>query len=202
SGSHPDQDRRIVSKVRVYELARELGVESKDVLAKLQEMGEFVRSASSTIEPPVARRLIDAMPAAPEGAADPAADGLLRATDLLGGAEGEDWARVNILLDTAEPLELTGPEVQPPDLLVRLFHEEGPRAFPAQPVRFGCTCSEERVRASLSIYSARDIATMTTPEGTVTADCQFCGAHYVLDPATVGFEAPGGTPPGGGRAGA
>ena len=58
-----------MSKVRVYELARELGVESKEVLAKLQEMGEFVRSASSTIEPPVARRLIDAMPAAPEGAA-------------------------------------------------------------------------------------------------------------------------------------
>ncbi|MGA0267830.1 MAG: translation initiation factor IF-2 N-terminal domain-containing protein, partial [Candidatus Nanopelagicales bacterium] len=56
-----------MSKVRVYELARELGVESKEVLAKLQEMGEFVRSASSTIEPPVARRLIDAMPAAPEG---------------------------------------------------------------------------------------------------------------------------------------
>ena len=58
-----------MSKVRVYELARELGVESKEVLAKLQEMGEFVRSASSTIEPPVARRMIDAMPAAPEGAA-------------------------------------------------------------------------------------------------------------------------------------
>ena len=58
-----------MSKVRVYELARELGVESKVVLAKLQEMGEFVRSASSTIEPPVARRLLDAMPAAPEGGA-------------------------------------------------------------------------------------------------------------------------------------
>jgi len=23
----------------------------------------------------------------------------------------------------------------------------------------------------------------------VTADCQFCGAHYDLDPATLGFEA-------------
>jgi len=54
-----------VSKVRVYELAKELGVESKDVLAKLQELGEFVRSASSTIEAPVARRLKEAMPAAP-----------------------------------------------------------------------------------------------------------------------------------------
>jgi len=143
--------------------------------------------------------MLQVMPKASPGAAAAAEapeDGLLRATDLLGGAEGEDWARVNILLDTVEAGELTGPEVQPPDVLVRLFHEEGPRAFPAQPLRFGCTCSEDRVRASLSIYSARDIATMTTPEGTVTADCQFCGAHYVLDPATVGFEAPGGTPPG------
>jgi translation initiation factor IF-2 len=46
-----------VAKVRVYELAKELGVESKAVMAKLQEMGEFVRSASSTIEAPVVRRL-------------------------------------------------------------------------------------------------------------------------------------------------
>jgi translation initiation factor IF-2 len=37
-------------------------MESKIVLAKLKEMGEFVTSASSTIEPPVARRLIEAFP--------------------------------------------------------------------------------------------------------------------------------------------
>ncbi|MGA0108489.1 MAG: translation initiation factor IF-2 [Candidatus Nanopelagicales bacterium] len=52
-----------MSKVRVYELAKELGYDSKDVLAKLQELGEFVRSASSTIEAPVAKRLKDALPA-------------------------------------------------------------------------------------------------------------------------------------------
>jgi translation initiation factor IF-2 len=46
-----------VAKVRVYELAKEFGVESKVVMAKLREMGEFVRSASSTIEAPVVRRL-------------------------------------------------------------------------------------------------------------------------------------------------
>ncbi|HYJ77682.1 MAG TPA: translation initiation factor IF-2 [Actinomycetes bacterium] len=62
-----------MAKVRVYELAKELGVESKAVMAKLTEMGEFVRSASSTVEPPVVRKLRDAMPAAP--AAAPAADG-------------------------------------------------------------------------------------------------------------------------------
>ena len=60
-----------MSKVRVYELAKELGVESKAVVAKLQEMGEFVRSASSTIEAPVVRRLREAFPAAPAADAAP-----------------------------------------------------------------------------------------------------------------------------------
>src|SRR6516225_8904713 len=56
----PDPSRgSAVAKVRVYELAKEFGVESKAVMAKLQEMGEFVRSASSTIEAPVVRRLKD-----------------------------------------------------------------------------------------------------------------------------------------------
>lgn len=115
--------------------------------------------------------------------------GLLGAQDLVDGDEQENWTRVNLLLDTVDDLELIGPSVAPTDLLVRLFHEETPRVFDAQPVRFGCTCTEDRVRNSLSIYSAKDIEKMTTPEGVVTADCQFCGTHYVLDPKTLGFEA-------------
>jgi len=51
-----------VSKVRVYELAKELGLESKELLSKLQEVGEFVRSASSTVEAPVLRKLMDKFP--------------------------------------------------------------------------------------------------------------------------------------------
>ncbi len=50
----------MAGKARVHELAKELGVESKTVLAKLKEMGEFVKSASSTVEAPVARRLRNA----------------------------------------------------------------------------------------------------------------------------------------------
>ena len=115
--------------------------------------------------------------------------GLLSANDLVNGDDEENWNRANILLDSVEDMELIGPSVPPTELLVRLFHEEQPRVFDAQSVKFGCTCSEERVRQSLSIYSAKDIEKMTTPEGRVTADCQFCSAHYDLDPATVGFEA-------------
>ena len=53
-----------MAKLRVYELAKELGVDSKTIMTKLTDMGEFVRSASSTIEPPVVRKLRDEYPAA------------------------------------------------------------------------------------------------------------------------------------------
>ncbi|RBW55065.1 Hsp33 family molecular chaperone HslO [Ruegeria sp. A3M17] len=134
--------------------------------------------------------MLQHMPKASPFVASSEGDGnILTAGDLVDGEEGENWGRVNILLDTVDDLELIGPSIAPTDLLVRLFHEEQPRVYDAQSVQFGCTCSEDRVRQSLSIYSAKDIEKMTTPEGDVTADCQFCGAHYVLDPATVGFDA-------------
>ncbi|MBF6486052.1 translation initiation factor IF-2 N-terminal domain-containing protein, partial [Nocardia otitidiscaviarum] len=47
----------MAGKARVHELAKELGVTSKELLATLKEQGEFVKSASSTVEAPVARRL-------------------------------------------------------------------------------------------------------------------------------------------------
>ncbi|MCW2680122.1 MAG: infB, partial [Frankiales bacterium] len=59
-------------KARVHELAKELGKDSKSVLAWLKENGEFVKSASSTIEAPVARKLREAFPAAPASEAAPA----------------------------------------------------------------------------------------------------------------------------------
>ncbi|MFU0574399.1 translation initiation factor IF-2 [Gardnerella vaginalis] len=48
-------------KKRVYELAKEFGVDSKTVLERLKSMGEFVKSASSTVEAPVVRRLQTAL---------------------------------------------------------------------------------------------------------------------------------------------
>ena len=59
-----------MAKVRVYELAKELGVESKTLLNHLKEQGEFVRSASSTIEPPVVRKIKETFPAELPGSGD------------------------------------------------------------------------------------------------------------------------------------
>jgi translation initiation factor IF-2 len=59
-----------VAKPRVHEIAAELGVDSKKALEKLKEMGEFVKGPSSSIEPPVARKLRAALEA--EGITAPA----------------------------------------------------------------------------------------------------------------------------------
>lgn len=137
--------------------------------------------------------MLQLMPEAPArpGEGGSGEGGLLAAEDILGDREEENWNRANILLDTVDDMELIGPSLAPTDLLLRLFHEETPRVFDAQPVAFGCTCSPAKVRQSLSIYSAKDIEKMTTDEGIVTADCQFCGAHYEFQPDTLGFEASG-----------
>jgi molecular chaperone Hsp33 len=126
-----------------------------------------------------------ASPTAKGGATGP--DGLLAAEDVLAGADAENWRRAVMLLETVEATELIGPHVGAEQLLLRLFNEEGPRVYAAQPVRFGCTCAPEKVVRSLSIYPPGEIAAMTTPDGKVTADCQFCGAHYEFDPAELGI---------------
>ncbi|SDK06139.1 translation initiation factor IF-2 [Actinopolyspora mzabensis] len=65
----------MAGKARVHELAKELGVTSKDVLNKLADQGEYVKSASSTVEAPVARRLRDAFTKADKSTAAAADNG-------------------------------------------------------------------------------------------------------------------------------
>ena len=140
--------------------------------------------------------MLQTLPAQPmrEGIAEYSGQ-LVESADILQGVESENWSRANHLLSTVDELELVGPSLAPTDLLVRLFHEEQPRVFDAQRVEFGCPCDAERVRGTLSIYSQKDIAHMITTDGRVTADCQFCGAHYEFDPLSLGFEASVGAEP-------
>ena len=58
---------------RVYDIANELGIDTKEALAKLKELGEYVKAGSSTITPPVAKKLREAFPNAKPAEAKPAA---------------------------------------------------------------------------------------------------------------------------------
>jgi len=62
-----------VAKPRVHEIASELGVDSKTAMEKLKELGEFVKGPSSSVEPPVARKLRAALQADGASASKPAA---------------------------------------------------------------------------------------------------------------------------------
>ena len=55
-----------MAKVRVHELAKELGITSKKLLEVLKASGEFVKSASSTIEAPVVRKAHEYLETHPE----------------------------------------------------------------------------------------------------------------------------------------
>ena len=120
----------------------------------------------------------------------PQSEDLLKEINPLDEGLKENWARVGILLDTIEDLELIGPSLSFEQVLYRLFHDEVIQTSNSQNVNFGCTCSEDKVRQSMSIYSTKDLKHMTKADGSLTADCQFCGAHYILDPTTLGFEVP------------
>lgn len=119
--------------------------------------------------------------------AEPSGD--IESADILQGAQSEDWERSTMLMSTVEAIELVDPALPLPNLVFRLFHEEEPIAFARQDIVFGCSCNADRVRGTLSIYSQKDIGHMTNQDGIVTADCQFCGAHYEFDPRSLGFEA-------------
>jgi len=107
-------------------------------------------------------------------------------TDLMTGDDvadltgtGDDWRAAAIKLETVEELELIGPYVSSEELLVRLFHEDGPRIYPPQTVKFGCTCGEEKLQGVLSSYDRKALAEMAEDDK-ITADCQFCGAQYIF----------------------
>jgi translation initiation factor IF-2 len=102
-----------VAKVRVYELAKELGVESKVIMAKLGEMGEFVRSASSTVEPPVVRKLREVFPA-PEPAAAAPAKKAAAAAPAPAAPEAPAVAPVAAPVEPAPPPAPPAPPAEPP----------------------------------------------------------------------------------------
>ncbi len=104
-----------MSKVRIYEIAKDLGVDSKVVIAKLAELGEFVKGASSSIEAPVARKLRAEFPDAPAAPVEskPAAKKVAKKATKVEKAEVEAPAEVET--PVAQP-EISKPAAEKPDL--------------------------------------------------------------------------------------
>jgi molecular chaperone Hsp33 len=99
-------------------------------------------------------------------------------------SDEDDWNRARILASTVQPEELVDPMLSPEQLLYRLFHEERVRAFKRKSLSFKCGCSEERVKAMLSRFRARELEDMAE-DGQIRVTCEFCNARYDFSPEEV-----------------
>lgn len=91
----------------------------------------------------------------------------------------ESWGRASILLDSISEEELLDPALTLPQLLYRLYHEDGVRIF--EPVKLcrGCRCSDGKIEAMLESFSSDDRADMAD-DGVITVTCAFCNKDFAV----------------------
>lgn len=100
------------------------------------------------------------------------------------GGDEDGWNRIQALFDTlaADELLNTGFDL----LLHRLFHDEGCERLGADALRFGCSCSRERVASMLESLGREEAVASIDPElGAVAVQCEFCGQSYRFDPVDL-----------------
>jgi molecular chaperone Hsp33 len=98
----------------------------------------------------------------------------------------DGWTRAQALFETLGADELLGSD--PMELLLRLYHEDGVRLLGTQPLRFGCSCSRERV-ASVLLQLGPDEALAAAsgqPDQAAEIACEMCGQRYRFDRIDLG----------------
>ncbi len=104
----------------------------------------------------------------------------------LPGDAGDDdgWNRAGALFETLSAQELL--DWPAATLLQRLFHEDGAELLGERPLRFGCSCSRERVEAMLHSLGREEAdAAVAAAGGTAQVRCEFCGERYAFDPDEI-----------------
>lgn len=119
---------------------------------------------------------------------------MLQQLPAQAGADPDAWNRAGHLLATLSAQELLDAPAE--TLLRRLFHEEDVRLLAAQPLRFGCRCSRERVAAVLRTLGRDEAFASVQADGRVEVTCEFCNTRYHFDAIDIEqiFRDPAGTP--------
>jgi molecular chaperone Hsp33 len=109
--------------------------------------------------------------------------------------DADAWERINHLAATLSQEELL--HLDQHQILHRLFHEETVRVFDPQPLRFGCTCSRERIADALASLGETELHSMIAEQGSISTQCHFCNSRYTFDSASLPEilnKEPAGTP--------
>jgi len=98
-----------------------------------------------------------------------------------------NWEHATILADTLnndkgkqELLTLPAQE-----LLYRLYHEEELILYDAKPIRFECSCSQQRIESTIYTLGEKEANSILEEQGSISIDCDFCNKHYQLDSIDV-----------------
>jgi len=109
--------------------------------------------------------------------------------DSLREAEDDGWRRAMALMSTSTAGELLDPGLPPAELLFRLFHEEGVRAYKPHDLAARCRCSRDRVERMLKALGVRELEDLKV-DGRLVVTCEFCSASYVYDEEEIAALAP------------
>ncbi|WP_210162140.1 Hsp33 family molecular chaperone [Amorphus coralli] len=100
--------------------------------------------------------------------------------------DDDAWVEALARVGTLEDVELIDPDVAPPRLLLRLFHERDVRVFDPVAVEEICSCSRERVEGIVRQFGDDERREMIE-NGEIVVTCEFCSSTYRFDPSD--FEA-------------
>jgi molecular chaperone Hsp33 len=99
--------------------------------------------------------------------------------------EDDAWRRAAIFMSSSTSAELIDPALAPVQLLFRLFHEDGVRAYPPHLLMAKCRCSRHRVETVLRALTPDEIADMKIDDK-ITVTCEFCSTVYDFDEEALG----------------
>jgi len=95
----------------------------------------------------------------------------------------EQWQHLTTLAATLTPGELLS--LPTGELLYRLFHEETVRLLEEEPVRFRCSCSQERTARALLHLGEAEVREILAEQGMVEMRCEFCQHLYRFSPPEI-----------------
>jgi len=88
----------------------------------------------------------------------------------------QQWEHACTLAATLQPGELL--DLDPEQMLYRLYHQDPVRLFEPQPVVFRCSCSRDRTLRALSALAPSELEELLQEMGSITMDCEFCNQQY------------------------
>lgn len=89
------------------------------------------------------------------------------------------WEYAVVMGETVEEQELL--QLDNATLLHRLYHETELRLFEAEPVKFRCRCTPQKMQQVLNVLGKQEIESLIQEQGRISVTCDFCNQQYLFD---------------------